>query len=290
MFLGIGAVLLLLVALIWRHANLVRTSPVGAGVSRLIEPILPATLQARTQLDEGVQSYKNARYEEAIDHFNRAVSLDPGLTNAHLYLATAYAQQYITGVETEDNTRMAQQAIEQYKALLELDPKNINGVKSIAHLYLQMKKLEDAKTFYRKATELDPNDPEPYYSVAVIDWTQSYQPRMEERARLGLKPEEPLKDKNVCTLLKDKNAAIIQDGIDNLNKALQLRPDYDDAMAYMNLVYRERADLSCDDPAARAAYLKTADDWVDRTMATKKAKAEREPGAQGITMDQQRRR
>ena len=32
-----------------------------------------------------------------------------------------------------------------------------------------------------------------------------------------------------------------------LQKALQLRPDYDDAMAYLNLIYRERGDLQCDD-------------------------------------------
>jgi hypothetical protein len=50
--------------------------------------------------------------------------------------------------------------------------------------------------------------------------------------------------------VKEKNTANVQEGIDNLNKALQLRPDYDDAMAYMNLMYRERADIQCDDPAA----------------------------------------
>ena len=55
-------------------------------------------------------------------------------------------------------------------------------------------------------------------------------------------------------------------------------------MAYLNLIYRERADLECDDPEARTADLKTADDWVDKTMATKKAKAEKQPAAQGITM------
>ncbi|HXZ41513.1 MAG TPA: tetratricopeptide repeat protein [Terriglobales bacterium] len=248
-------------------------------------------LRARDQLNKGVASYKNARYEQAIDHFQQAVSLDPTLINARLYLATAYAQQYIPGVEAEDNTRMATQAIDQYKAVLERDKKNINSVKGIAYLYLQMKRFEDAKTYYRKALEVDPNDPEPYYSVGVIDWTQCYQPRMEERAKLGLKPEEMLNAKNkdqkkVCDDLKEKNTPLIQDGIDVLNKALQLRPDYDDAMAYMNLMYREKADTECDDPATRAADLKTADEWVDKTMATKKAKAEKQPGAQGITMDQ----
>jgi tetratricopeptide (TPR) repeat protein len=243
-------------------------------------------LRARDQLNKGVQSYKNAKYEEAIDHFQQAVVLDPGLLNARLYLATAFAQQYIPGADTPDNNKMAEQAIEQYKEVLKRDPKNINSDKGIAYLYLQMKKFDDAKQYYRKATELDPNDPEPYYSVGVIDWTQSYQPRMEERAKLGLKPEEPLKDKKVCASLKTKNSTFIDDGITALNKALQLRPDYDDAMAYMNLLYREKADLECDDPAARTADLKTADEWVDKTMAVKKAKAEKQPGAQGVTLDQ----
>jgi tetratricopeptide (TPR) repeat protein len=243
-------------------------------------------LRARDQLNKGVQSYKNTRYEEAIDHFQQAVSLDSSLINARLYLATAYAQQYIPGADTEDNNKMAQQAIDQYKAVLDRDQKNINSVKGIAYLYLQMKKFEDAKSYYRKASELDPNDPEVYYSVGVIDWTESYQPRMEERAKLGLKPEEPLKDKKVCASLKQKNWDSIQDGIDNLNKALQMRPDYDDAMAYMNLLYREKADLECDDPGARAGDLKTADEWVDKTLAVKKQKAQKQPGAQGITMDQ----
>jgi tetratricopeptide (TPR) repeat protein len=248
-------------------------------------------LRARDQLNKGVASYKNARYEEAISHFQQAVTLDPSLLNARLYLATAYAQQYIPGVDAEDNNRLGQQAIDQYKAVLERDPKSINSVKGIAYIYLQMKKFEDAKTYYRKALEIDPNDPEPYYSVGVIDWTQTYQPRMEERAKLGMKPDEQLnpKDKNqkaTCAALKQRNAANIQEGIDALNKALQLRPDYDDAMAYMNLMYREKADVECDDLAMRAADLKTADEWVDKTMATKKAKAEKQPGAQGITMDQ----
>lgn len=243
-------------------------------------------LRARDQLNKGVQSYKNAKYEEAIDHFQQSISLDPTLINARLYLATALAQQYIPGADTPDNNKMGEQAIDQYKEVLNRDPKNINSVKGIAYLYLQMKKFEDAKQFYRKAIDVDPNDPEPYYSVAVIDWTETYQPRMEERAKLGLKPEEWLKDKKVCEGLKEKGWALVQDGIDNLNKALELRPDYDDAMAYMNLMYRERADLQCGDQAAHAADLKTADDWVDKTMATKKAKAEKQPGAQGITMDQ----
>ncbi len=244
-------------------------------------------LRARDQLNKGVQAYKNAKYEEAIEKFKTAVALDPSLVNAQLYLATAYAQQYIPGADTPDNNRMGEQAVTEYKNVLQKDPQNINSIKGIAYLYLQMKRFDDAKDYYRKASQADPNDPEAYYSVAVIDWTQTYQPRMNERNKLGLKPEEALKDKKVCADLKDKNAPKIDEGMQAIDKALQLRPDYDDAMAYYNLLWREKADIECGDPATREADLKKADEWVDKTLATKKAKAEKAASqAGGITVEQ----
>jgi len=244
-------------------------------------------LRARDQLNKGVASYKNARYEQAIEHFKNAVALDPSLLNAKLYLAAAYVAQYIPGVDSPDNLANANGAIDQYKAVLAQDPKNVNSMKGIAGLSLQMKKFDDARSYYRRAIDLDQNDPEAYYSIGVIDWTMAFTPRMEERAKLGLRPDEPLKDKKVCAKLRDAAAPIIQDGIDNLNKALSLRQDYDDAMAYMNLIYREKADRECDEPDERAADLKTADDWVDKAMAAKKAKAEKAANSpQGITVDQ----
>src|SRR6266571_3356228 len=244
-------------------------------------------LRARDQLNKGVASYKNAKYEQAIEHFKNAVDLDPSLQNAKIYLATAYLAQYIPGVDSPENLQNANAAINQYKSVLEKDPKNVNSIKGIAYLYLQMKKFDDAKSYYHKAVDLDPNDPEAYYSVGVIDWTEAYQPRMEERAKLGLRPDEPLKDKKLCAKLREEGGSVIQDGIDSLTKALQMRQDYDDAMAYMNLLYREKADRECDQPEQRAADLKAADEWVDKTMAAKKAKAEKQAGPGGITMEQQ---
>jgi Tetratricopeptide repeat len=242
-------------------------------------------LRARDQLNKGVAAYKNNQFEQAIDHFKNAVALDPALKNAKLYLGTAYAEQYVPGLDSPENVQNANLAIEQFQAVLEKDPKNVTSLKRIASLYLGMKRFDDAKTYYHKAIDLDPNDPEAYYSVGVIDWTQAYQPRMEERAKLGLQPDEPLKDKKLCAKLRDDGGAVIQEGLDNLNKAISLREDYDDAMAYVNLLYRERADRECDLPDQRAADLKTANEWVDKTMAAKKAKEEKSAGPNGITLD-----
>jgi tetratricopeptide (TPR) repeat protein len=267
-----------------------KTSLKVMAVAGAILVMLSATgcdkLRARDQLNKGVASYKNNQFEQAINHFKEAVALDPGLKNAKLYLATAYAQQYIPGLDSPDNVQNANLAIEQFQSVLEQDPKNVNSIKGIASLYLQMKRFEDSKKYFHKAIDLDPNDPEAYYSVGVIDWTQAYQPRTEARAKLGLRPDEPLKDKKLCAQLRDEASAVIQDGLDSLNKAISLRDDYDDAMAYVNLLYRERADRECDMPDQRAADMKTADEWVDKTMEAKKAKAAKAAGPNGITIDQ----
>jgi hypothetical protein len=253
-------------------------------------------LRARDQLNKGVKSFKDNHYEQAIDHFQQAVQYDPTLINARMYLATAFVSQYIPQVDSPDNLRTAQQAIDEFQKVLDMNAsrdQRTNAAKGIASLYYNMKKFDEAKKFNRMVSELDPNDPDPYYSVGVIDWAVCYQPRMEARAGLGMKPEESLNPKNkdqkkVCEDLKAKNGPAIQEGIDNLNKAIQLRPDYDDAMAYLNLMYREKADLECDDLSARAEDLKTADHWVDETLKKKKEKAEKaaQSAGGGIVVDQ----
>jgi tetratricopeptide (TPR) repeat protein len=235
------------------------------------------------ELKLGVAAYKNNQYEEAIQHFQKATELDPANVNAHLYLATSYVSQYIPGVDSDDNIERAKSAIVQYQKVLDLSTKNdqkVNSAKGIAYVYLNMKSWDEARTYYQMASDLDPNDPENYYSMGVIDWTRCYQPRMQEREWLGMRPDAYLNSKNprqkkVCDELRAKNWSVIEDGISKLDKAIQLRPDYDDAMAYMNLMYRERAEMECTDAAARNRDLKTADEWVDRTLATKKAKAGR---------------
>ena len=254
-------------------------------------------LRARDQLNKGVQSYRGAQYDSAIEHFKNAVSLDPTLTVAGLYLATAYAQQCVPGVDTPDVTRNCNQAIEEFKKLLEKNPGDVNSLKGIASLYFNMasgaakpddklKDLDQAKEYHQEVLKSDPKDAQAYYSVAVIDWTEAYKARMDAKNAAGIRAEDPIKDKKVCAEVQSKNQGIVQEGIDDLNKAVQIQSDYDDAMAYLNLLYREKADIECGDPDARKQDLATADDWVKKTMDTKKAKAEKQQGPGGIVLDQ----
>src|SRR5690349_19574000 len=67
-------------------------------------------LKARDEMNKGVRSFKESKYETAVEHFKTAVSLDPELTNAHLYLAAAYASQYQPGGDSPENRRIGEEA------------------------------------------------------------------------------------------------------------------------------------------------------------------------------------
>ena len=57
----------------------------------------------------------------------------------------------------------------------------------------------------------------------------------------------------------------------SLQKAIEIDPQYDDAMAYLNLLYRQAAD-AVDSPDDYKKNIADADLWVQRALETKKAK------------------
>jgi tetratricopeptide (TPR) repeat protein len=256
-------------------------------------------LKSRDQLNRGVQAYRSAKYADAVEFFKNAVNLDPTNLNGRLYLATAYMTQYIPGAESPENLQLAKQAKEEFMRVLERDPNDKTALASLASLSYQqaqgmpdleqkLKKLDEAKEWYLKLIAADPQNKEGFYSLAVIDWVKWYAAWMKSRADLGMKPEEPgpIKDKKIKADLKDQYSAVIEDGIKNLQKALDIDPNYDDAMAYMNLLIRERADLD-ESPDQYKKDIETADGWVQKALDTKKMKAAKEAAktAGGITPD-----
>ena len=72
----------------------------AAAFSLLVFSTACKRLEARDQLNKGVQAYKSAKYEEAISHFQNAVNLDPTYPMTRIYLATAYAQQVVPDLTT----------------------------------------------------------------------------------------------------------------------------------------------------------------------------------------------
>jgi tetratricopeptide (TPR) repeat protein len=101
-----------------------------------------------------------------------------------------------------------------------------------------------------------------------------------------MKPDDPgpLKDKKVRAEVGARNGPIVDDGIKDLDKSLSIDPEYDDAMAYENLLYRQKADLE-ESTAAYKQDIDKANDYFQKTIDTRKIKAERKPTGGGITAD-----
>lgn len=243
-------------------------------------------LKARDDLNKGVGAFKNGQYDTAIEFFKQARDLDPALMNARLYLATAYASQYIPGAPSDANMKLGTQAITEFKDVLGIDASNTSAIDGIGSLLFQMagtpydpKKFEESKTYHEKHIQLKPTDPEPYYWVGVIDWTLAFRANNEIRAEYNknnIKKQVKDTDPLPASLRGDyvaKYGTLVDEGIADLQKAIQLRPDYDDAMAYLNLLYRRKADM-VEAADERDNYLKQADDLVDKVKEIKQKRAE----------------
>lgn len=238
--------------------------------------ILPLTgcnkLRARDELNKGVRAYKNANYEEAVDHFRRAIEYDPNLINARLYLATAYASQFTPGSPSEENRKNAEAAIAAFEEVLQRQPDNITALSYVASLYYGMaggaqkqeerfQHLEKSKDYRRRLIQADANNPEHYYSIGVIDWTIAYARNQEIRAgRIPADKPLPPKERRA---LAEQNGAIVEEGIQMLSKALEINSKYLDALAYINLIYRQKADI-VESPKEREEALDTADNYFQR--------------------------
>jgi len=255
-------------------------------------------LKSRDQINQGIASYKNAKYSDAVEHFKQAAALDPTNSNATLYLATAYMVQWIPGADSPENKEYAAKAREYFTKVLDKDPNDKVALASLASLAYneaaslpqdqKMAKFDEAADWNKKLIAVDPQNKEAYYSLAVIDYYRFHPALMLAEVDLHMRPEDPgpLKDKKVREALMAKYDGTLNDGIANLNKALEIDKDYDDAMAYLNLLIREKAKLldSKDDYAKQEQI---ANDWLDKAMATRKekaAKASKKEGG-GIVQD-----
>ena len=138
----------------------------------LVSALAAQPTTADQQVSLGIEAYRSARYAAAAGHFAAALQLDPGYVDARLYLATAYMVQYVPGSETEENRRLAQQALDGFQQVLILDPEHEMALASIASLYYKERKFEDAREWYEKLTSLDPDNRDAWYTLGVIAWSQ----------------------------------------------------------------------------------------------------------------------
>jgi len=235
-------------------------------------------LEARDNLVKGVRAFKAQKYDTAVERFKKALELDPELMNAQLYLATAYAQQFIPGNADEQNQQNATLAVSTFQKVLEKDPTNKTAISVIAGIYQSNNQYDKAREAYLKNAEVDPQNAIPFYAVGSINWA--------------------IVHSTESKLTPDEKGKLIDEGLQYLDKSMVINPDYEDSLWYENLLLREKAKLIDDqikvtkdknaqkELASQSADLKAkADDWSTRALAVRKKNADKKSGPGGIDIN-----
>jgi tetratricopeptide (TPR) repeat protein len=175
--------------------------------------------------------------------------------------------------------QFAQTAIGEFEKVLEVEPGNLTALGYIASLYYGLSGSEQtdqgvreffdkAKEFRRRLIEVDPQNPVHYYSIGVIDWALAFKANMAKRAELGLSAELPLPPRSLRQLA-DENSALVEEGSEMLEKAIEINPTYIDAISYLNLMYRQKADIVATSQE-REEWLQRADEQFARQERLRK--------------------
>jgi len=135
------------------------------------------------------------------------------------------------------NANRTSQAIDFFVNYLKGHPGDLDAVRSIATLYAKQGNFNESLNWYEKITLLDSKNPESFYVYGVVCY--------EKVAKNP--PANPAEKISIIT--KGENA---------LQKAIQMKPDYFESMAYLNLLYRQQA-LVETDPAKQQALIAEAD-------------------------------
>lgn len=169
--------------------------------------------------------------------------------------------------------------------MIQLAPNEPQNYFQLAKIYEDSGEYDLAEQTYLKGRDAKPNDPQVYLSVAGYYNRQGDFDKLMENIRknIELEPKNPEAHYRLATYSWDKASRdfrlsdkekmqIIQDGLTEVNKALELKPDYVEAMTYKGLLLRTQA-LVEKDPAKQQALIKEASALSDKANQMRKAKA-----------------
>ncbi|MCC7125298.1 MAG: tetratricopeptide repeat protein [Acidobacteria bacterium] len=217
-------------------------------------------------LTKAVDNYKIAS-EKITDPMMKTRSLE--------YLVAAY------GPDKLNDPTMAEPIIRQ---MIQLSPSEPSNYFMLARLYQDSGEYEIAEQTLQQARDAKPNDPAVYLQLANFYNSQGDFARTIEylNERIKIEPNNPEAHYTVATYYWDKanrdfrltdkeKIQYVMDGLGSVDKAIAIKSDYMEAIAYKNLLLRLQANLE-KDPAKQQQLLREADRLRDQATELRKQK------------------
>lgn len=246
--------------------------------------------------------------EDAIEAYKKSLETNPGKTPAQKNVRRNTLAA-LTGIYADDPYKSYDEAQKHAQQLVADNPNDPKNLYALANLYEKFNRFAEAEEVYKKVSSQNAKDPKACGALAAFYNKPNWDPTGAPWAEGSDKPRVSKFDQAIAVLERcaaiDPNDAsgyqkvasfywdkayrdpLLSDeqknqyadkGMENVDKALQLKPDYFEAVIYKGLLYRVKASATSD-RRAKAEYLDKAQELQKQGLELKKQAAESAPAA-----------
>jgi tetratricopeptide (TPR) repeat protein len=271
-------------------------------------------LRARHLGREGNQHFRDGDYAAAVQLYSASERLYP-LPVVAFNKGLACRQLMLPGAKTAENERSIECALAAFKQLKRLDPKDVRAEQLYQQTLFDADRFETLAGVYRARLQVAPNDPvainaliqvysrwdrwddalhwtlerarrepqnaEAHYAVGVFIYNRLYargggteQSSFDPRPSAERKPPPAFSASDVTGA---QRVALAEQGIEHLQKAVALRPNYADALTYIGLLYRQKSFALFDRPSDWQAAVDSAESYRLKATALHASRAPKGP-------------
>ncbi len=258
-----------------------------------------ASFNEHLAMKDAASFYKQGKWEDAAKKYEEALSINPYRPINYKYLGFCYwnmiepgseaakditatrkaldaFQKYLQLVGKDDqiqdyiinlyiNQNLLDEGVRFYESLLKDNPTDTRILFTLSQMYGKMGNFEKSLEYSLKKADLTPNDSAGYIYIAALCWQRSY---------------------NRQDSIADREK-IVNMGLPNIDKAINLDPKNSTAYVYKGLLLRQLSEINKlkaedeKDKRKKKDYLALADDYLEkanevRDIAIKLKKEERE--------------
>jgi tetratricopeptide (TPR) repeat protein len=195
-------------------------------------------IKARIEIKDGNDAYEKEDYRNALVHYSRARQIDNTFVDLDRMIGYSEIGLYVPEDKSPANEKHADTAIAELTNYLKKRPDDRIARDALINMYLNANRISQAIDYFRNYLQQHPADLDAVKSIATL------------YAKQG--------DFN-------ESLNIIARGKQALERSIEMKPDYAESMAYLNLLWRQQALLETD-PLKAQADVAQADQIRNRAM------------------------
>jgi len=250
--------------------------------------VLPALsgcrkLEARSALKEGNTLYQNEQYSAAVKQYKKGLDLDPSATFAWRSVGLAALALYRPGDDSPKNVAIGQTAIEAFENYLADNPDDLKAQDYLLSTYVNAKQYDKALAYIAKLESQHPEEKARFAlsRVNALVLAGRLDQAFSEAQSLPAGTDQAQALNSIGTALWDKlyhqssqfdattRMKMADMGLAAMKRAIELKPDFDNAMIYYNLLFREKGKLETDGNL-RLQDNAQADLWLKKGLELRK--------------------